>query len=392
LADNVASIFVPSVIGISILTFAAWMFLGHGFAAALSSAVAVLVIACPCALGLATPAAIMVGSGVGAKNGILIKNAGAFENLSKAKNFVFDKTGTLTMGKPEVSDIISIGGDDDAVLGAAYALEKNSEHPLAGAILQKAQDRGLSGPAALDFIAEPGKGLTGTIDGKKYALGNCAMMLSAGVDTSQLDREVEIFEREGKTVMVLSKEGKLFGVISSEDPIKTESESAIIAIKELGIKVYMITGDNKLTAQIIADKLDIPNVSAGLLPGEKLEEIKKLQSTGVTVMAGDGINDAPALAQADIGIALSTGTDIAMDSGDIVLMKNDLMLAVKAINLSKNTLNKIKQNLFWAFFYNIIGIPLAAFGLLNPMIAGTAMALSSVSVVTNSLLLRNKKI
>jgi Cu+-exporting ATPase len=368
------------------------MLLGHGFAAALSSAVAVLVIACPCALGLATPAAIMVGSGIGARNGILIKNAGAFENLSKAKNFVFDKTGTITMGKPEVSDIISIEGDDDAVLSAAYALEKNSEHPLAGAIIEKALERGLSGQAALDFKAEPGKGLTGTIDGKKYMFGNCAMMLSAGVDTAQLDKEIEIFEREGKTVMVLSKEGKLFGVISSGDPVKKESEFAINAVKELGMKVYMITGDNKLTAQIIADRLDIPNVSAGLLPGEKLEEIKKLQSTGLTVMVGDGINDAPALAQADIGIALSTGTDIAMDSGDIVLMKNDLMLAVKAVNLSKNTLNKIKQNLFWAFFYNIIGIPLAAFGLLNPMIAGTAMALSSVSVVTNSLLLRNKKL
>lgn len=392
LADSVASVFVPSVITISIITFAAWMFAGREFAFALSSAVAVLVIACPCALGLATPAAIMVGSGIGAKNGILIKNAGAFEKLNSARYFVFDKTGTLTAGKPGVANIISIEGDDDAILGSAYALEKNSEHPLAEAIIQKANERGLFQKETAKFMSEPGYGISGIIDGKNYMFGNAGMMAKSGVDISALEKEIEVFQKQGKTVMLLSRDGKLNGIISVEDPVKEESEFALGKLKSMDKKIFMITGDNKITAQFIADKLSIPNVMAGLLPGEKLEEIKKLQALGVVVMVGDGINDAPALAQADIGISLSTGTDVAMESGDIVLMKNDLMLVVKAYLLSKNTLNKIKQNLFWAFFYNIIGIPLAAFGMLNPMIAGTAMALSSVSVVANSLLLRYKKL
>src|ERR1035437_8235626 len=392
LADSVAFVFVPIVIVISIITFSAWMLAGKEFALALSSAVAVLVIACPCALGLATPAAIMVGSGIGAKNGILIKNAGAFEKLGRAKYFIFDKTGTLSAGKPEVSDIIALDGSDDEILGAAYALEKNSEHPLAEAIIQKANDRGVSKEPVRDFKAVPGKGISGSIDGVKYMLGNTSMMDDSGVEHSALEKEIEAFQMEGKTVMLLSKNGNLSGLIASQDPVKADAEAALDELKNNGIKILMMTGDNILAAQYIADKLDIPVVKAGLLPGEKLAQIKNLQTDGITVMVGDGINDAPALAQADIGIALFTGTDVAMESGDIVLMKNDLMLVVKAYNLSKYTMNKIKQNLFWAFFYNIIGIPLAAFGLLNPMMAGTAMALSSVSVVTNSLLLRNKKL
>ena len=392
MADKVASIFVPSVIGIAVITFAAWMIAGKEFSFALSSAVAVLVIACPCALGLATPAAIMVGSGIGARNGILIKNAGAFENLGKAKFFVFDKTGTLTAGKPEVSDIIALDGHDDEILGEAYALEKNSEHPLAEAIIQKAKDRGLSREAAEDFNAVPGKGIKGTLYGYKYILGNTAMMDDEGVEHSALEKEIEIFQTEGKTVMLLSRNGNLSGLIATEDPVKEGAEAALDELKNHGIHILMLTGDSPITARHIAYNLDIPLVKAGLLPGQKLAEIKNLQKEGITVMVGDGINDAPALAQADIGIAVSSGTDVAMESGDIVLMKNDLMLAVKAYNLSKRTMSKIKQNLFWAFFYNIIGIPLAAFGLLNPMIAGTAMALSSVSVVANSLLLRGKKL
>lgn len=395
LADSVASVFVPTVIALSIITFVAWIIAGKEFAFALSSAVAVLVIACPCALGLATPAAIMVGSGIGAKNGILIKNAGAFENLSKAKVVVFDKTGTLTIGKPEVSNIISIDGNDEAVLLAAYALEKNSEHPLAEAIMQKANTYFNSKIPNIDvknFMAVPGKGISGSIDGKKYLLGNTAMMNIAEVDTIKFEKEIEILENEGKTVIKLSKDGLLVGIIATQDPIRKEAENMLMQLKKNGIKIIMITGDNKRTAQFIANKLMISNVMAALLPEQKLIEIKELQKSGITVMVGDGINDAPALVQADIGMAMSSGTDVAMEAGDIVLMKNDLMLVLKAYNLSNNTLNKIKQNLFWAFFYNIIGIPLAAFGLLNPMIAGAAMALSSVSVVSNSLLLRRKKI
>ncbi len=389
LADSIASIFVPSVLAIAAITFIAWMISGHAIAPAIKAAVAVLVIACPCALGLATPAAVMVGSGAGAKNGILVKNAAALENLGKAKNIVFDKTGTITKGKPEVTDIIAIEGDDDSVLSAAYSLEKNSEHPLAEAIIKFSVDKGLAYKEVSGFRAVPGMGLEGVIDGIQYKLGK-KEWINNGVKTTM--KEIESYETEGKTVMLLAKNGKVTGVIASQDPVKEEAGRAVEALKEMGLKVYMLTGDNKLTATYIAGEAEIDDVKAGLMPDEKLREIEELQKSGLTVMVGDGINDAPALAKADIGIALSSGTDVAMEAGDIVLMKNDLMLVVKAHNLSRNTFSKIKQNLFWAFFYNIIGIPLAAFGLLNPMIAGTAMALSSVSVVTNSLLLRNKKI
>jgi P-type Cu+ transporter len=396
LADSIASVFVPSVIVIAFVTFFGWLLAGKDFAMAVSSAVAVLVIACPCALGLATPAAIMVGSGIGAKNGILIKNASALENLGKAKFFVFDKTGTITKGSPEVTDILDAAGERQSMEGdvirLAAALEKNSEHPLAEAIIRKSPAGAGKYAAVSNFAAVPGSGVKGTINGKDYIFGNSIMMKKAGVDTTDIFQKIEAFEAQGKTVMILAADKKVDGCVAAADTIKENSRETISSLKNNGMSVVMLTGDNILTASAIAGQAGIDTVMAGLLPEEKLEEIGRLQKKGMTVMTGDGINDAPALAKADIGIALSSGTDVAMESGDIVLMKNDLMLVVKAYNLSKNTLNKIKQNLFWAFFYNIIGIPLAALGLLNPMIAGTAMALSSVSVVTNSILLRFKKI
>jgi Cu+-exporting ATPase len=391
-ADDIASVFVPAVLVIALITITSWFMAGKDPAHALNAAVAVLVIACPCALGLATPAAIMVGSGVGAKNGILIKNAAALENLGKAKHIVFDKTGTITTGRPEVTGLISIAGDDDDVMHDAYSLENSSGHPLAEAIIKKAKERGLSLDEADDFIAVPGRGVHGIIKGMPCLLGNRKLMDENNVDIKPVINEIASYESDGKTVMMLARSGRLAGVIAVEDPIKDESTLAIEQLEEKGLKMSILSGDSRQAVEYIASKAGIEDVKAGLSPEGKLAEIEKLQKTGLTVMVGDGINDAPSLAKADIGIALSTGTDVAMESGDIVLMKSDLTLVVKAYNLSRATMSKIRQNLFWAFFYNIIGIPLAAFGLLNPMIAGTAMALSSVSVVTNSLLLRNKKI
>lgn len=392
LADSIASIFVPSVIAISAITFIIWLITGNQWPHALNAVVAVLVIACPCALGLATPAAIMVGSGLGAKNGILIKNAAALENLGRAKFFVFDKTGTITGGIPEITDIISVAENDDELLGIAYSLEKNSTHPLAGAVITRARQGGLALFDNSSFENIAGSGIRAVINGETYIIGSLKWIFSLSIDTSIFAKEIENFEAQGKTVMALAKENRLIGILAASDTVRQSAAPAVEALKQKGISVAMLTGDNIRAAGFMAEQADIDDVIAGLLPDEKLYEIKKMQQKGITVMVGDGINDAPALAAADIGLALSTGTDIAMEAGDVVLMKSDLMLAVKAYNLSRATLAKIKQNLFWAFFYNIIGIPLAAFGLLNPMIAGTAMALSSVSVLTNSLLLKNKKI
>jgi Cu+-exporting ATPase len=404
LADRVASIFVPSVIVIALLSFAAWFIATGDLTKALISAVAVLVIACPCALGLATPAAIMVGSGMGSKMGVLFKNAGALEQLGKAKFFVFDKTGTITKGRPEVTDIFSVHSPESRVQGEnkpgtrnpergtneileiANSLEAGSEHPLAEAIKNRA---GKCSYEIRNFKAIPGRGIAGDIADKKHLFGNKKMMQEAGINTEAIEEKIVSLENEGKTVMLLAENNAFIGGIAAADTIKENAAEVMRKLKDAGKEIVMITGDNERTARAIALQAGIDNVIAGVLPGEKLAEIEKLQKTGLTVMIGDGINDAPALAKADIGIALSSGTDIAMEAGDVVLMKNDLMLVYKAYMLSKNTLNKIKQNLFWAFFYNIIGIPLAAFGLLNPMIAGTAMAMSSVSVVFNSLLLKN---
>lgn len=395
LADKIASVFVPSVLGIAAITFAVWLFMTGDISKAVLGAVSVLVIACPCALGLATPAAVMVGSGLGAGFGVLFKNAAALEQLAKAKFFVFDKTGTITKGRPEVTDIVAGwkadggGRKEKEILEIAAALERNSEHPLAEAVIKAA---GISSPEfrISNFKALPGFGIEGIIDGKKYMFGNMRMMEKAGIVINI--EKIQELEQQGKTVMLLAEEKIFIGLIAAADTIKENARDVMMKLKAAGKTVVMLTGDNEITAKAIAGQAGIDMVLAGLMPENKLAEIVKLQKTGLTAMTGDGINDAPALAKADIGIALSSGTDAAMEAGDVVLMKNDIMLVYKAFMLSKYTLRKIKQNLFWAFFYNVVGIPLAAFGLLNPMIAGTAMALSSVSVVTNSLMLKNRKL
>ncbi len=392
-ADLISAYFVPFVVALSIATFAGWLALGYGFVPAMLAAVAVIVIACPCALGLATPTAIMVGTGKGAEFGILIKGGEALETAHKLDSVVFDKTGTLTHGKPVVTDIIAASGEaGDGLLRLAAAVEKKSEHPLAEAIVAKARESGLEIPDASDFEAVPGHGVIGSISGKRVILGNRKLMSREGVFFDRQIEEIERLEREGKTVMLTAVDGSPAGLIAVADTVKPSSKEAIARLHRLGIETAMITGDNKRTAEAIARQLGMDRVLAEVLPEHKAEEIAKLQKEGKKVaMVGDGINDAPALAQADIGIAMGSGTDVAMETGDIVLMKNDLNDVVTAIELSKRTIRKIRQNMFWALFYNTVMIPIAVLGFftkIGPEFAGLAMALSSVSVVTNSLLLR----
>jgi Cu+-exporting ATPase len=366
----------------------------------LSIFIAVLIIACPCALGLATPTAIIVGTGKGAENGILIKSAEALENAHKINTVVFDKTGTLTQGKPVVTDLVSLsnlGGKD--ILKYAAIAEKKSEHPLAEAIISKAKEEKITIADAKFFKAIPGYGIIVRSEGKTILLGNRNLMKRYKIKTEQLEKSMSKLESEGKTVMILALNNKIVGLIGVADTIKEFSKDAVKKLHDMGKQVIMITGDNKRTADAIAKQLGIDDVLSEVLPEEKEKEIEKLQKKGrVVAMVGDGINDAPALARADIGIAIGAGTDVAMESGQIVLIKNDLQDVIKAMNLSNQTIKKIKQNLFWAFFYNSLGIPIAA-GilypftgfLLNPMIAGAAMAFSSVSVVSNSLLMKRYK-
>ncbi|MFA6461441.1 MAG: heavy metal translocating P-type ATPase [Candidatus Woesearchaeota archaeon] len=395
-ADNISSYFVPVVIAISLLTFIVWYWVvGAAFSFALVTAVAVLVIACPCALGLATPTAIMVGTGKGAKEGILIKGGEALETAHELKAIVFDKTGTITKGQPAVTDILPNKISEKTFLEIAGSMEKNSEHPLADAIVNKAKMEKVVWKKVTNFKAIPGKGVTAKINGKTYSLGNSKLI---PVDSSWT-RKINSLEEEGKTVMTLSEEKKVLGVIAVADEIKEDSPEAIRKLKGLGLRIYMITGDNQRTAKAIAQKVGIEHFFAEVLPEHKASHVKELQKKGKVAMVGDGINDAPALAQADIGIAMGSGTDVAMESGSIVLMRNSLLDIPRAIKLSKMTMSKIKQNMFWALFYNVLGIPVAAGvlysftgWLLNPMIAGGAMALSSVSVVTSSLLLKRRKI
>ena len=393
-ADTVSGYFVPAVILVALLTFTAWYFVIKAeLGIALMASVAVLVIACPCSLGLATPTAIMVGTGKGAKHGILIKSGEALETAHKLKHMVFDKTGTITKGKPEVTDIIPLGGiDEDRLLSLAASIEKGSEHPLAEAIVNKAKEKGIPTKTVTDFKAIPGHGITAKISAADYYLGTIKLMNDYNIDFDSRETDMHDLEGQGKTVMVLAKEKSVLGLIAVADEIKEDSPEAIRKLEELGLVVYMITGDNKRTAEAIAKKAGIKNFFAEVLPIDKAGYVKDLQKNGKTGMVGDGINDAPALAQADIGIAMGSGTDVAMESGSIVLMKNSLTDIPKAIKLSKLTMAKIRQNMFWALIYNAIGIPIAAAGMLNPMIAGGAMALSSVSVVTNSLLLKTKKL
>ena len=402
LADTVASYFVPAVLAASVLTFAAWAIFGHEarYAHALINAVAVLIIACPCALGLATPMAIMVGTGRGAGEGILIRNAEALEAFEKVDTLVIDKTGTLTEGKPRLTSVVAaVGFDESQVLRAAASLEKASEHPLAAAIIAGAKSKNIEPAAVADFQSITGKGVTGSIEGRRVSVGNAALMQDSGVSASILNERSEALRKEGQTVMLVAIDGKLAGLIAVADPIKHSTAEAISQLMKEGLKIIMITGDNRTTAAAVAHKLGI-EFEADVLPDKKAEVVKRLQAQGAVVaMAGDGVNDAPALAQAQVGIAMGTGTDVAMETGGITLLKGDLRGIVKARRLSQRTMGNIRQNLFFAFIYNALGVPLAAgvlypfFGLLlSPMIAAAAMSFSSVSVIANSLRLRAAKL
>jgi len=401
LADKVSLYFVPSVIGIAIFAFIIWILLGQPLAFALTVFVAVLIIACPCALGLATPTAVMMGTGLAAKNGILIKNGKALEIARDLDIVIFDKTGTLTKGEPSVTDIIQDRDEisKNSILQIAASVEKNSEHPLAQAIINKSKEKKIDLSEVKNFQAIPGFGISAEIENKKILLGTRKLMTNNQIDSTIIETEMIALENQGKTAMILAQDKNIIGIIAVADTLKDYSKEAVKMLHKMGKKVAIITGDNKRVGQAIAQQVGIDRVLAEVLPQEKSAEIKKLQSEGnIVAMVGDGINDAPALAQADLGIALGSGTDVAMEAGEIVLVKDDLRDVIIAIDLSKYTLNKIRQNLFWAFFYNIVGIPVAAGilypftgWLLNPAIAAAAMAFSSVSVVSNSLLMKKYK-
>lgn len=401
LADKIAGIFVPAVMGIAALTLLVWLLVGGGFEAAISSAIAVLVISCPCALGLATPVAIMVGTGVGAKNGILIKSGDALQSARDIDTVVLDKTGTITEGKPRVTDVIVFeNAVADQVIALAAAIEKPSEHPLAEAIVGEAKARNLSIPKVEEFRAVFGKGVMGICSGKKCFAGNSGFMEENGVALSKEQKDaMEKLSEDGKTPLLFAVDQKLSAIIAVADTVKTSSVKAIEELHDMKIEVVMLTGDNSRTAQAVQKRLNINQVVAEVLPEDKEKEIRRLQGEGRKVaMIGDGINDAPALAAADVGIAIGAGTDVAIDSADIILMKSRLTDAITAIRLSRAVIRNIKENLFWAFFYNVIGIPLAAgiwypaFGIrLNPMFGAAAMSLSSLFVVGNALRLRNFK-
>nr|WP_072975047.1 heavy metal translocating P-type ATPase [Tissierella praeacuta] len=390
LADKIAGVFVPVVVVIALITFLGFYLIGGNFNIGLINAVAVLVIACPCALGLATPTAIMVGTGKGAENGILIKSGEHLERAHKIDTIVFDKTGTITKGEPEVTDIISFNDmDRDEILRIAASVERTSEHPLGQSIVKKGEEELLKLLEPEKFIAIPGKGLKATFEGKEVFIGNRKLMSDNNISIAKGEEILLKLEEEGKTAMLLSLDNKLSGILAVADKIKETSRDAIEELKNMGLDIYMITGDNKRTAKAIAKEVGITNVLAEVLPENKAEVVEEIKSRGKNVgMVGDGINDAPALAAADVGFAIGTGTDVAMEAADITLMRGDLSSIVTAIRLSHRTMRTIKQNLFWAFFYNSIGIPFAALGFLDPMIAGAAMAFSSVSVVTNSLRLK----
>ena len=397
-ADRISAWFVPVVIILAILTFSIWFFfLNAGLAFSLMAFTAVIVIACPCALGLATPTAISVGTGKGAEYGVLIKGGEPLEAACKIKTIIFDKTGTLTKGHPEVTDIVGLSlNDEEEIISIAASLEKLSEHPLAEAIVKYTEEESIILEEAIDFKAIPGHGVEAIINGQKYYFGNRKLITDiVGLDINRAERKIRKLEEDGKTTMILASNKDVLGLIAVADALKENTIEAVQQLQKRGIEVYMITGDNRRTAEAIAKQVGIKNVLAEVLPEDKANEVKKLQGTGIKVaMVGDGINDAPALAQADLGIAMGGGTDVAMESGGIVIIKNDLRDVLTAIKLSHETMGKIKQNMFFALFYNIIGIPIAArvfagLGLiLKPELAGLAMAFSSISVVSNSLLLR----
>ena len=401
MADIVSGYFVPTVFVIAIASFALWMLSGETLSFSLTIFVSVLVIACPCALGLATPTAIMVGTGKGAENGILIKGGEALETTHKINTIIFDKTGTITEGKPTVTDIITAGTvDSDSLLQITASAEKGSEHPLGDAIVKSAEDKGLELYPIEHFESITGQGINATIQGKQLLIGNIRLMQEMDIAVEAVLKDADTLAAQGKTPMYIALDSKLAGIIAVADVVKPGSAKAVKKLMEMGIEVAMITGDNRRTAEAIAKQVGITRVLSEVLPQDKSGEVKKLQQEGRRVaMVGDGINDAPALVQSDIGIAIGSGTDVAMESADIVLMHSDLMDVVTAIQLSKSTIRNIKQNLFWAFAYNVAGIPLAAgvlhiFGgpLLNPIFAAAAMSLSSVSVLSNALRLRRFKV
>jgi Cu+-exporting ATPase len=402
LADQVSAICVPAVIVIALLTFVVWAVAGPEprFAHALVNAVAVLIIACPCALGLATPMSIMVAAGKGASVGILFKNAEAIETTRKVDTLVVDKTGTLTEGKPKLVSVTALATDETTLLRVAAALEKASEHPLAAAIVAGARERGISTAAAAEFNSITGQGVEGTVDGQRVLLGNRRLLEGAGIDVAEADPRADALRSEGQTVMYVAMGGRLAGLLGVADPVKSSTPEALDLLKQEGIRVVMVTGDNRLTADAVARKVGIDEVVAEVLPHQKVEQIERLQAMGRFVaMAGDGINDAPALARAQVGIAMGTGTDVAMESADVTLVRGDLRGIVRAGRLSRATLANIRQNLFFAFVYNALGGPIAAGvlypftgTLLSPIFAAAAMAASSVSVIANALRLRSLRL
>lgn len=390
LVDRVAAVFVPVVLAVALAAFLGWWLIAGDLTAGVVAAVSVMVIACPCSLGLATPTALMVGTGAAARAGILIRDAEALERAHRLDTIILDKTGTVTEGKPAVTEVIAHESDEDQLLMLAAAAQTGSEHPLAKAVLAKAKGRVL--PKLLDFQSHAGLGLSANVDGQMIVVGNRRLMTELGVGLEPLEERAAELEQHGRTVMWVAETTpavRLLGIIAVADPIKSTAREAVRHLHQIGLKTVLLTGDNERTAAAVATQLGIDRVLAGVLPSEKTAEVQRLQAQGKRVgMAGDGVNDAPALAAADVGIAMGTGADVAMQTAGITLMRGDPLLIGDAIAVSRATYNKIRQGLFWAFIYNIIGLPLAAFGLLNPVIAGAAMALSSVSVVTNALLLR----
>lgn len=392
-SDKVSGIFVPTVIGIAAVTLIIWLVSGQAFGFALARAISVLVISCPCALGLATPVAIMVGSGLGAKHGVLFKTAASLEQAGKTQIVVLDKTGTVTQGQPRVTDVICAPGTaENDLLQCAAALEAKSEHPLARAVTAYAEEQSVSAPETADFSALPGHGVRAVLGGEALTGGNAALMRSLGVDVSALLEQGDALAQAGKTPLYFARAGKLLGILAVADVVKPDSAEAIRTLRNLGVQVALLTGDNRRTAEAIGAQVGVDTVLADVLPDGKEAELRRLADYGATAMVGDGINDAPALTRADTGIAIGAGADVALDAADVVLMKSSLMDVAAAIRLSRQTLKNIHENLFWAFIYNIIGIPLAAgvlypaFGItLNPMIAAAAMSLSSFCVVTNAL-------
>ncbi|AMZ72807.1 MULTISPECIES: heavy metal translocating P-type ATPase [Pseudomonas] len=391
LVDKVSQVFVPVVLVLALATLIGWWLYGAPLETALINAVAVLVIACPCALGLATPTAIMAGTGVAARHGILIKDAEALERAHEVNTVVFDKTGTLTSGTPRIAHLTALEGDEDALLKMAGALQRGSEHPLAKAVLDACAERGLDVPDVSDSQSLAGRGIAGSLDGRRLALGNRRLLDELGLDPGSLAESAQSWETEGRTLSWLIEQGatpRVLGLFAFGDTLKPGALAAVQALNERHIASHLLTGDNRGSARVVAEALGITQVHAEVLPADKSAIVQQLKTHSVVAMVGDGINDAPALAAADIGIAMGGGTDVAMHAAGITLMRGDPRLVPAALDISRKTYAKIRQNLFWAFVYNLIGIPLAAFGFLNPVLAGAAMALSSVSVVSNALLLK----